>query len=139
MIYKHFKDKKLSALGLGTMRLPTKGKDSEIDMEKTAEIIDYAIKNGINYFDTAWGYHGGKSEIAVGEILSKYPRFEHASQPTGSYILALSRLNLYPHAFSTFSIYFLSSAVISCGFLHLLHNLLTNLWEITVTNVDATS
>lgn len=74
MIYKQFKDKKLSALGLGTMRLPTKEKDSEVDMEKAAEIVDYAIKNGINYFDTAYGYHGGQSEIVIGELLSKYPR-----------------------------------------------------------------
>ena len=73
MIYKQFKDKKLSALGLGTMRFPTK-EDSEIDMEKSAEIVDYAIKNGINYFDTAYGYHAGKSEIAIGKLLSKYPR-----------------------------------------------------------------
>ncbi len=75
MIYKNFKDKKLSALGLGMMRLPRiDGKDSEIDREKTGEMVDFALKNGINYFDTAWGYHGGNSEIVVGELLSKYPR-----------------------------------------------------------------
>ena len=73
MIYKDFKDVKLSNLGLGTMRLPLKD-DSTINMEETAEMIDYALKKGINYFDTAWGYHNGESEKAVGEILSKYPR-----------------------------------------------------------------
>ncbi len=57
------------------MRLPVKnGNYGEIDMERTAQMVDYAIKNGINYFDTAWGYHNGQSEIAMGQILSNYPR-----------------------------------------------------------------
>ena len=75
MIYKQFKDKKLSALGMGCMRFPTVGEDfSKIDEEKTAEMFDYAIKNGVNYFDTAYMYHGGKSEAVTGKLLNKYPR-----------------------------------------------------------------
>ena len=74
MIYKKFQDKQLSALGMGCMRFPVKEESGEIDEEKTAEMFDYAIKNGINYFDTAWGYHGGKSELVVGKLLKKYPR-----------------------------------------------------------------
>ena len=75
MIYSKFKNLKLSSLGMGTMRLPTvDGKDAHIDVEKSREIFDYAIKNGVNYFDTAWGYHGGNSELVVGELLSAYPR-----------------------------------------------------------------
>ena len=77
MIYKDFKGKKLSALGLGCMRFPmleNKQNDGDIDIAKTEEIFDIAIKNGINYFDTAWGYHSGMSEPTVGKILSKYPR-----------------------------------------------------------------
>lgn len=75
MIYNTFKDKKLSALGLGTMRFPKCGdNDADIDIEKTREMIDYAIRNGINYFDTAYGYHGGRSEIVTGELLSAYDR-----------------------------------------------------------------
>jgi predicted aldo/keto reductase-like oxidoreductase len=73
MIYKNFQDIKLSSLGMGCMRLPTDA-NKEIDMAKTAEMVEYAIANGVNYFDTAWGYHGGKSELAMGEILSRYPR-----------------------------------------------------------------
>lgn len=75
MIYKQFKDLKLSALGLGMMRLPkTDDEHSHIDEKQTAEMVDYAIKNGINYFDTAWGYHDGASETVTGKILSDYPR-----------------------------------------------------------------
>ena len=62
MIYKEFKKEKISALGMGCMRFPLTGNDfSQIDVDETRQLIDYAIKNGINYFDTAWGYHNGKS------------------------------------------------------------------------------
>lgn len=75
MIYNQFKDKKLSALAFGCMRLPIKnGVYADIDEQMAAEMIDYAMKNGVNYYDTAWGYHDGNSEIAMGKILSKYPR-----------------------------------------------------------------
>lgn len=75
MIYKKFQDLQLSALGFGTMRLPTvDGVYSHIDEQAAAEMFDYAIKNGVNYFDTAWGYHDGQSEIVTGKLLSKYPR-----------------------------------------------------------------
>ncbi len=73
MIYKDFQGKQLSALGMGTMRLP-KNPDGTIDKETTAQMIDYALKHGLNYFDTAWKYHGGASETVIGEILSAYPR-----------------------------------------------------------------
>lgn len=75
MIYKEFQNIKISALGYGAMRLPViDGQDAVVDEEKAAKLIDYAYKNGVNYFDTAWGYHAGNSEIAVGKILKNYPR-----------------------------------------------------------------
>lgn len=75
MIFKNFQNKKLSALGFGAMRLPQKSDVyADIDEELTAEMVDYAIKNGVNYFDTAWGYHDGMSETVMGKVLSKYPR-----------------------------------------------------------------
>ena len=73
MIYKDFQDKKLSLLGFGAMRLPTK-EDGTIDEAATREIVRYAIDNGVNYFDTAWPYHGGESERVMGRILSEYDR-----------------------------------------------------------------
>ncbi len=74
MKYIDFQGKKISMLGYGAMRLPTVGKDSEIDYAETERLFDRAIDAGINYFDTAYPYHGGNSEIVVGKILSKYPR-----------------------------------------------------------------
>lgn len=68
-------DVKVSLLGMGCMRLPKVDPEKEdIDYEKAQEIIDYAYANGVNYFDTAYGYHGGQSELFVGRALKKYPR-----------------------------------------------------------------
>ncbi len=75
MIYKTFQDKKLSSLGMGCMRLPVCGDDFKtVDVARVREMVDYAIKKGVNYFDTAWGYHDGNSESVMGEVLSAYPR-----------------------------------------------------------------
>ena len=74
MKYIDFQGKKISLLGYGAMRLPTRGSDSEIDYEEAERLIDHAYAQGINYFDTAYPYHGGNSEIVTGKILSKYPR-----------------------------------------------------------------
>ena len=62
MIYRDFRGIKLSALGFGSMRLPVRGEYSDIDEEQTAEMVDYAIGHGVNYFDTAWGYHDGEAQ-----------------------------------------------------------------------------
>lgn len=68
-------DVKVSLLGMGCMRLPKVDPEKEdIDYEKAQEIIDYTYANGVNYFDTAYGYHGGQSELFVGQALKKYPR-----------------------------------------------------------------
>ena len=75
MIYNEFKDLKLSALGMGCMRLPkTSDNDADIDVKRTREMVAYAMEKGINYYDTAWGYHSGKSETVMGELLKAYPR-----------------------------------------------------------------
>ncbi|MEE1013182.1 MAG: aldo/keto reductase [Clostridia bacterium] len=75
MIYKKFQGKDISALGMGTMRFPVmEGDNSQIDVAETARLVDYAMGQGVNYYDTAWGYHGGNSELVMGKILAKYPR-----------------------------------------------------------------
>jgi len=75
MIYNEFKGLKLSSLGLGTMRFPLiPGTKDDIDEAETARMVEYAMQNGINYYDTAWMYHHGNSEYVIGRILDKYPR-----------------------------------------------------------------
>ena len=75
MVYKNYKGLKLSAIGMGNMRLPVmNGNDSEIDVKAAGEMIKYCMDSGVNYYDTAYGYHGGKSEIVVGELLKDYDR-----------------------------------------------------------------
>ena len=75
MIYKEFQGLKISTLGMGCMRLPViDGKDADIDEKQTFEMVDLAFSKGINYFDTAWGYHAGNSEKVLGKALSRYPR-----------------------------------------------------------------
>ena len=75
MIYKEFQDLKLSALGMGAMRLPVMdGDDGRIDEQAAFDMVDYAFEQGINYYDTAWGYHNGQSELVMGRALKRYPR-----------------------------------------------------------------
>ena len=67
---------KISLLGLGAMRLPLRdpADATSIDEEKAQQIVDYAYSHGVNYFDTAYPYHGRMSEKFCGRALSKYPR-----------------------------------------------------------------
>ena len=75
MIYRDFQGMKLSALGFGAMRLPViGGDDSRIDEAAALKMVDTAMRNGVNYYDTAWGYHGENSELVMGRALARYPR-----------------------------------------------------------------
>ena len=74
-----FKNTEVSRLGLGTMRLPCKTPlkreaNPLIDYTKGQQLVDMAYQNGVNYFDTAYMYHLGKSEKFIGTALKKYPR-----------------------------------------------------------------
>lgn len=76
---KRFKNIEISRLGLGNMRLPCKTPIKReanplIDYNKAQELVDMAYENGVNYFDTAYMYHAGKSEKFIGQALKKYPR-----------------------------------------------------------------
>ena len=59
--------------GFGCMRLPMNG--DQVDIAETTRMVDEFLAQGFNYFDTAHGYIGGKSELALKECLtSRYPR-----------------------------------------------------------------
>ncbi len=78
MVYRTLKnsDDRPSLLGLGFMRLPhAEGDEKNIDQTHAMEMVDLAYKNGVNYFDTAYFYHGGMSEAFVGKALKQYPRY----------------------------------------------------------------
>jgi predicted aldo/keto reductase-like oxidoreductase len=73
--------REISLLGFGLMRLPVKSSSArDIDFETGRRMIGRALEAGVNYFDTAWVYHEGASELFAGDVLSRYPR--------GSYCLA---------------------------------------------------
>ena len=75
MQYYDFNGFQLSALGFGAMRLPViDGDDARVDEPLTLQMVEYAYDHGINYYDTAWGYHGGNSEQVLGRALARYPR-----------------------------------------------------------------
>jgi len=74
MQYKAFQDLKISRLGMGNMRLPVLADGKTVDKETTRKMLTYAYEHGVNYFDTAYSYHGGQSEPVVGEILREFPR-----------------------------------------------------------------
>lgn len=70
---------KVSLLAFGCMRLPvlpeaTSPRSTAIDEAATFALVDYALAHGVNYFDTAWGYHGGASESMMGKALKRHPR-----------------------------------------------------------------
>ncbi len=73
MKYRTLAGEKVSVLGYGCMRFPTTtDKAKDIDYERSAEILRYAVENGINYFDSAYVYHDGASEGFIGEVLEPY-------------------------------------------------------------------
>lgn len=77
MRYTEFSDGvRLSRLGMGVMRLPQTepGPGKPVDESRAEELIDACMARGINYFDTAYIYHGGHSEEILGRALKKYPR-----------------------------------------------------------------
>ncbi len=75
MVTRTFQGIELPQLGFGAMRLPlVQGSEGQIDEAQVADMVAYAMERGVNYFDTAWAYHGGQSELVMGRVLKAYPR-----------------------------------------------------------------
>ena len=74
MIYNDFNGLKLSRLGFGCMRFALDPATGEIDQDKVNAMFELAYNSGVNYYDTAYPYLDGKSENAMAEALSRYPR-----------------------------------------------------------------
>ena len=73
MMYNDACEERISRLGFGCMRLPLTP-EKAIDEPALQRMVDDAMAHGVNYFDTAWPYHGGQSELAIGKALARYPR-----------------------------------------------------------------
>ena len=67
------RDISTSLLGYGCMRFPTLP-DGRIDEVRAEKLLNTAREAGVNYFDTAFPYHGGESEPFVGRVIAKWPR-----------------------------------------------------------------
>ena len=89
MIYSDFQQEKLSLLGFGAMRLPCL-EDGSIDEAQVTRMVAMAMDAGVNYFDTAYPYHGGQSERVMGRVLKNYPRdsYHLATKYPGHQILS---------------------------------------------------
>lgn len=75
MQFNTFNNIEISQLGFGAMRLPViDGDYGHIDQVQTQDMVDYALEHGVNYFDTAYGYHNGRSEAALAAALAKHER-----------------------------------------------------------------
>ncbi len=73
MIFSEFQDKRLPLLGFGAMRLPVTA-EGIVDEQQVEQMVRYAMEHGVNYFDTAYPYHAGVSELVMGKVLKQYPR-----------------------------------------------------------------
>ncbi len=97
MRYNEFNGNKLSVLGFGCMRLPVLDNDqSKVDMPKVEEMLLYAYEHGVNYYDTAYPYHNGYSEIALGEILARNGIRDKVNIATKLFTLEIGRPGFDP-------------------------------------------
>ena len=72
VVRRKYKNTQVPLLALGCMRLPMKGEN--VDQQELDRMVAYCMEHGVNYFDTAYMYVDGKSEIAIGKALKKYSR-----------------------------------------------------------------
>ncbi len=113
----------MKKLGFGFMRLPvnTDGDFKDIDMEQVCKMVDIFMEKGFNYFDTAYPYHGEKSEEALREALVKrYPR--------DSFLIADKMPTVRVKSGSDYSVFF-ETQIKRCGVEYFDYYLLHNIWK----------
>ncbi len=126
MIYKEFQSIKLSALGMGTVRLPLNSEDSaDVNVSMVDQMVDAAIAQGVNYFDLGWDYHGCRAETIVSQSLLRYPR--------DSYYLATKFPGYYPDKLSKVQEIF-EEQLLHCGVEYFDFYLLHNVCESTMNS-----
>lgn len=97
MRYHDFHGEKVSDLGFGCMRLPVQNNDqSQVDIPKVEEMLLYAYEHGVNYYDTAYPYHNGHSELALGEILARNNIRDRVNIATKLFTLEIGRPGFDP-------------------------------------------
>jgi hypothetical protein len=121
MIHRTLAGEKVSQLGFGAMRLPTKG--SAIDEPGAIRMIRHAIDAGVNYVDSAWVYHGGESETLVGKALRDGYR-KRTFVATKSPVWAVEK----PEDFQGFLDKQLAKMGVECIDFYLLHALNAHTW-----------
>ncbi|MDR1378592.1 MAG: aldo/keto reductase [Synergistaceae bacterium] len=120
--------KEISLLGFGLMRLPLRSDDSkDINYETAEEMVDRALDAGVNYFDTAWIYHEGQSEVFAGAALNRHPR-EKFNLATKLWIRTLESANEAELKFARQ----LEKCCVEHFDFYLLHNLNEDVWDITL-------
>lgn len=119
-------DEKLSVLGYGCMRMPTKGRlVSSIDVDEAKKQIFYAIDNGVNYLDTAYPYHKGESESFLGKHILKDGYREKVNIATKLPVFMINRKEKFDEIFSRQ----LSKLGVEYIDYYLLHALNGSTWE----------
>ncbi len=135
MQYTDFQGEKISRLGFGLMRLPVIDDDqSKIDIPKVEEMVLYAVENGVNYFDTAYPYHNGFSEKAIGKIMEDNRLRDRINVATKLFTLGMDRPEFDPRKMLDEQLTRLKTDHIDFYLLHGLHgdqwDFLKNKWNI---------
>ena len=121
-------------LAFGFMRLPTNSDDlSDVNYEEVSEMVDLAMENGFNYFDTGYGYHDGNSEVAIKKcVVDRYPREE---------IEIADKLPIYDFDENSNQEEIFAEQLERCGVdyfdYYLLHAMTDNLYEGVVKSLDS--
>lgn len=134
MIYREFQGQPISQLGFGMMRLPVIDDDqSKVDYDKVEEMFLYAYEHGVNYYDTAYPYHNGFSEITVGKLLANNHLRDKVNVATKLFTLGIGKPDFNPQAMLEEQLRRLQTDHIDFYLLHGLHG---DQWDLLKRDYD---